>query len=166
MADGYVTLINFDSGIRIGAGLRVEQQRIADHVGFGILGALVDFDQATEGGLPAALADGLGGNLAGGVGGKMHHLRAGILDLPRAGKGHREHLAVRTGFHKIAGGVFHGQLGIVDNKSLGYEIASAVHFNIPGGNYISTYLRKLYGNYFHIFAEYNLGTSHRTPGLQ
>ena len=111
MSNGNIALVNFDGGIRIRTGLRVKQQCIADNVGFGVFGAFVNFDQAAERSLPAALADGLRSDLAGGVGGKMHHLRTGVLDLPRAGEGHRKHFAMRAGFHQIAGGIFHGQLG-------------------------------------------------------
>ena len=111
MLGGVAVAFDGDGRVGVGAGVAVDEQRVALGVVLAALEVLRDVHLAAVGG--AAFADGYGfrDDVRGGVVGGVDHFRAGVLMLAGVGKGDGDHLAAGTlAFHDDPG-VFHREAG-------------------------------------------------------
>src|SRR3954451_20226426 len=107
----HVVLADVDIGVGVRAADLVHQQRVALHHRGGVMCALLDLDQPTVGGAPAAAGDRLGDDGARGVRCAVHHLGARVLVLALAGEGDGQRLALGVLAHQVDRRVLHRHLG-------------------------------------------------------
>ena len=109
MLDGVAVAAHDDGGIGVGAGVGVDEQRVALGVVFATLEVLRDVNDAAVGGAALADADGFGDDEGGGVVGGVDHLGAGVLMLAVVGEGDGDDFAPGAFALQDDAGVFHGE---------------------------------------------------------
>ena len=111
MAEGHAVVADVVVRVRVGARNVVHQQRVALHVGHGVVRIGVDLHEAAVGGAASAAGDGLGHDGRRRVRRHVRHLRAGVLELPFPRERDGEHLTARVRSGHPHSRVLHGHLG-------------------------------------------------------